>query len=182
MTRFDSNGPSTPDFIERSGADDRGVSPVIGVVLMVAVTVILASVIGSLVLDFGQAAGQRAPSASLSVTADAGTNNVTIAHVGGGGLADDRTRIVVTNETGGGKVTFEPGTTDEVFSVGDEVVVNTTAPGGAATIGSSGDVFAHRDAAGSAFIDGGIKRGMRYSVQVIDTDTQRVIYETTLTA
>ncbi|WP_135823070.1 type IV pilin [Halostella litorea] len=34
--------------------DDRAVSPVIGVILMVAITVILAAVIGAFVLDLGQ--------------------------------------------------------------------------------------------------------------------------------
>jgi archaeal flagellin N-terminal-like domain len=33
--------------------DDRGVSPVIGVILMVAITVILAAVIAAFVLDLG---------------------------------------------------------------------------------------------------------------------------------
>ena len=43
---------------------DRGVSPVIGVILMVAVTVVLAAVIGASVLDVGNDVGES-PSASL---------------------------------------------------------------------------------------------------------------------
>ena len=45
--------------------DERGVSPVIGVILMVAITVILAAVIASFVLGFGN---------SVSTNANAGTN------------------------------------------------------------------------------------------------------------
>jgi flagellin-like protein len=44
---------SKDDIIERIDAD-RGVSPVIGVILMVAITVILAAVIGAFVMGMGQ--------------------------------------------------------------------------------------------------------------------------------
>ena len=180
--------PPTPmtslDSPHRPFAPDRGVSPVIGVILMVAVTVVLAAVVGTFVLDLGQVAGGDAPSASLRVTADAPANNLTITHAGGDGLLDGRTRIAVTNETGGAEVTFEPGPTDEVFSVGDRVVVNVTSPGGGgpATIGPSGDAFASRTATDGGYFDGGLRRGMRYTVQVVDTRSQRVIFETTVTA
>ena len=40
--------------LERLFEDDKAVSPVIGVILMVAITVILAAVIGTFVLDLGQ--------------------------------------------------------------------------------------------------------------------------------
>jgi len=40
--------------------DDRGVSPVIGVILMVAITVILAAVIGTFVLGLGDSLEQAA--------------------------------------------------------------------------------------------------------------------------
>lgn len=46
--------------------DDRGVSPVIGVILMVAITVILAAVIGSFVLGIGGDV-EEAPQASLTI-------------------------------------------------------------------------------------------------------------------
>ena len=174
---------TSPDSLERQSAPDRGVSPVIGVILMVAVTVVLAAVLGTFVLDLGQSTGQGTPSASLRVTANAPTNNLTITHAGGDGLPDERTRVTVTNETDGSELTFEPDDTNEVFSVGDEVVVNTTAPGGGpATIGSSSDVFAERTAAGDESFDGGLRREMRYAVRVVDTRSQRVIFETTVTA
>jgi len=171
------------DSPHRPFAPDRGVSPVIGVILMVAVTVVLAAVVGTFVLDLGQAAGGDTPSASLRVTVDAPENNLTITHSGGDGLLDGRTRIAVTNETDGAEVAFEPGPTDDVFSVGERVVVNVTAPGGGpATLGGSGDAFASRTAADAGGFDGGLRRGMRYTVQVVDTRSQRVIFETTVTA
>ncbi len=46
--------------------DDDAVSPVIGVILMVAITVILAAVIGTFVLGLGDQVGDTAPQASFS--------------------------------------------------------------------------------------------------------------------
>jgi flagellin-like protein len=48
-------------------SEDRAVSPVIGVILMVAITVILATVIGTLVLDIGNQTGDTVPSVSASI-------------------------------------------------------------------------------------------------------------------
>jgi flagellin-like protein len=60
--------------------DDSAVSPVIGVILMVAITVILAAVIGTFVLNLGQGIGQTAPQASFGFDYDTGTNETTITH------------------------------------------------------------------------------------------------------
>jgi len=61
--------------------DDRGVSPVIGVILMVAITVILAAVIGTFVLGLGDSLEQT-PQAQLDAELD-GSNNIQINHNGG---------------------------------------------------------------------------------------------------
>ncbi|MCG1004894.1 MULTISPECIES: type IV pilin [Halobacterium] len=51
--------------------DDRGVSPVIGVILMVAITVILAAVIASFVLGFGDSVSENVQAgADISQTND----------------------------------------------------------------------------------------------------------------
>ena len=57
--------------------DERAVSPVIGVILMVAITVILAAVIAAFVLDMGQ--GQESPvNAAVDVDVDDSTENATV--------------------------------------------------------------------------------------------------------
>ncbi len=48
-----------------SGDDDRGVSPVIGVILMVAITVILAAVIATFVLGLGEQVSQTSPQVNV---------------------------------------------------------------------------------------------------------------------
>jgi len=56
--------------------DDDAVSPVIGVILMVAITVILAAVIATFVLGLGESVSQTAPQANFATdyTADSSGN------------------------------------------------------------------------------------------------------------
>jgi flagellin-like protein len=80
--------------------EDRAVSPVIGVILMVAITVILAAVIGTFVLGLGQNV-QSTPQASFSFDFDENNNYVIVAHEGGDQLTDDNTGAVrVTSDSG----------------------------------------------------------------------------------
>ncbi|MDQ2053187.1 type IV pilin N-terminal domain-containing protein [Halobellus sp. H-GB7] len=76
-------------------ADDDAVSPVIGVILMVAITVILAAVIGSFVLNLGQGVQQTAPQASFGFDYNTSANgNVTITHETGDSI--DAARLNTT--------------------------------------------------------------------------------------
>jgi len=72
----------------QSNADDRAVSPVIGVILMVAITVILAAVIGTFVLGLGDQLGDSAPQASFTVeSSNSTTFNIT--KTGGQAISTD---------------------------------------------------------------------------------------------
>jgi flagellin-like protein len=66
--------------------DDRAVSPVVGVALLIAITVILAAVIGGVVLGLGTT-GADAPQAQLEVD----TTNDQIEHKGGDPLPANET-------------------------------------------------------------------------------------------
>jgi len=59
--------------------DERAVSPVIGVILMVAITVILAAVIGAFVIGIGDDQEVQ-PTASFNFDFDTDTNEVTVSH------------------------------------------------------------------------------------------------------
>src|SRR6056297_1436136 len=61
----DSPSVTTMKATTNTATDERGVSPVIGVILMVAITVILAAVIGSFVLGIGGEV-QESPQVSLA--------------------------------------------------------------------------------------------------------------------
>lgn len=69
--------------------DERAVSPVVGVALLIAMTVILAAVIGSVVLGLGSGAN-NAPQASFSFE-QANTSAVNVTHDGGDTLGEDVT-------------------------------------------------------------------------------------------
>ena len=77
--------------------DNRAVSPVIGVILMVAVTVILAAVIGAFVLDLGDDASSTVPQAQFSYDFDDNTN-VSIIHTSGDDIDKDTIRVTVAGD------------------------------------------------------------------------------------
>lgn len=88
--------------------EERAVSPVIGVILMVAITVILAAVIAAFVLDMGDLDGS-APSAQYEWSTDDGTNadatNVTLSHESGDNI--DASNLKVTVESGTDSTTVD---------------------------------------------------------------------------
>jgi len=98
--------------------DDRAVSPVIGVILMVAITVILAAVIGGFVLGLGGDL-QSAPQAQISISA-AGNGAVDISHDGGDAMTS---ADLIVSDDGGASVNFETAHSDE-FAVGETVTVS----------------------------------------------------------
>jgi len=101
--------------------DDRGVSPVIGVILMVAITVILAAVIGTFVLGLGDSL-EQAPQAQLNAEADSG-GNLSISHNGGDPIAAGDIRVTVENESDDfTNSTFS--ISDGEFSVGDSFEID----------------------------------------------------------
>jgi flagellin-like protein len=74
--------------------NERGVSPVIGVILMVAITVILAAVIGAFVLGLGDQVSTNAPQATIGFSFDSDTN-VTLTHEGGDNIEKSEIEISV---------------------------------------------------------------------------------------
>jgi flagellin-like protein len=103
--------------------DDRAVSPVIGVILMVAITVILAAVIGTFVLGLGDQVSENAPQASFSFDFDVSNDYVNITHEGGDTL--DNSTISVSGDDGGltsSGVTGHPGDWDDgTIEAGDRI-------------------------------------------------------------
>ena len=83
--------------------DDSAVSPVIGVILMVAITVILAAVIGSFVLNLGGSLNDTAPQASFGF--DYGNDtSVNVTHQSGDTIDVERLSV---NASGGVSVSVD---------------------------------------------------------------------------
>lgn len=85
-------------------SSDRAVSPVIGVILMVAITVILAAVIGAFVLGLGDQVQETAPNANFDADwefDDGDPVEVTITHSSGETLDPDEITVFVDGDDTG---------------------------------------------------------------------------------
>lgn len=126
------------------GKNEDAVSPVIGVILMVAITVILAAVIAAFVFGMGPPA--KVPQASIrgsSVNLIAGATTVTLEHQGGDNIQYYNTKIIVEQPDPAVPTTINRlvfatagATTDSPnkFVTGDKMVIDTSA--GSITVNS----------------------------------------------
>ncbi|UPM43751.1 type IV pilin [Halocatena salina] len=96
---------------------ERGVSPVIGVIVMVAITVILAAVIGAFVFGLG-GEQEQPPQARLDFAVDG--EQVTVRHGSGDSLAI-RSIDIVVDGTSVGSGALEPGGSDAVYTAGETI-------------------------------------------------------------
>ena len=78
--------------------EDRAVSPVIGVILMVAITVILAAVIGTFVLGLGDSVQQTAPNAQFNWDNPDDTT-LDLTHEGGQSIEPERLEVKNSDST-----------------------------------------------------------------------------------
>lgn len=106
--------------------DERAVSPVVGVALLIAIAVILAAVIGGVVLGLGTS-GVEAPQAQLEASI-VGTDEVQINHNGGQPLPADQVTVLYNDgsDTYTLSSDFEAGTSRQFFdgSNGNDAAVS----------------------------------------------------------
>jgi flagellin-like protein len=100
----------------------RAVSPVIGVILMVAITVILAAVIGTFVLGLGENV-ESAPQASFDFQTNSNTSAVIIEHRGGDAIANGSVAYTVNGTEA------DPAVQNGTFSAGETVVLENNGSG-----------------------------------------------------
>jgi len=119
--------------------DDRAVSPVIGVILMVAITVILAAVIGTFVLGLGDQVDDSAPQVTMSFDYDTTNTDVNVTHEGGETLEGSTISLIgsesstinesVTGDfSAGGQIWTEQG-----YAAGETLRIVWTNPNGGGT-------------------------------------------------
>ncbi|GGL45952.1 hypothetical protein GCM10009039_00360 [Halocalculus aciditolerans] len=94
-----------PDSADRLGSESRGVSNVIGIVMLVGITVLLGAVVGSAALHLGGDVGPTQPNAQLAVEdaselvgESAGANVLEITHEGGDDLETTGLRLVIRQD------------------------------------------------------------------------------------
>ena len=122
--------------------EEDAVSPVIGVILMVAITVILAAVIGTFVLGLGDQVQNNAPQASFSFDYQSSGPTVIATHDGGATFNAQNTGSLVLNVGGSQEADFGVSATTSVsagdsvsagYSSGQDVRVVWTSPAGDST-------------------------------------------------
>uniref|UniRef100_UPI003743796B type IV pilin n=1 Tax=Halorubrum aquaticum TaxID=387340 RepID=UPI003743796B len=134
----------------------------IGVILMVAITVILAAVIGTFVLGLGDSLGDNQPSAQLTSDVDETNQGITIEHGGGDPIPGGEMEVIFTDVTNDESVTV--GEVSSGFSVGESVS------------GQNASI-----AAGDApTVD--VASGENYRVRVIHVPSESIILEETFQA
>ncbi|WP_135851292.1 type IV pilin [Halorussus salinus] len=116
-------------------SDEDAVSPVIGVILMVAITVILAAVIGTFVLGLGDRVSQASPSATFTFDYSENGGNITVdvVHDGGDAVTADQVNVSVggQNVYGNGKLVDNSGSVNSSFpssdiTAGDTLTINSS--------------------------------------------------------
>jgi len=131
--------------------DDDAVSPVIGVILMVAITVILAAVIATFVLGLGDSLSNTAPQATFSFEYDQGDDSV-----GGGDYSGS------SNSAGDGLLTVTHDGGDQIEAGNLEISGSSQTDGPLTNAGFSASSE--------------ITAGTQVQLRVDDGDTIRVVY------
>jgi len=105
--------------------NEDAVSPVIGVILMVAITVILAAVIAAFVFNLG-GSQEKAPTASIvAANNPEGSASMKITHKGGDLLKAGDYKLSVVNASDGSSPAYvSSNTTSGDFSVGSQMSIN----------------------------------------------------------
>lgn len=134
-------------LMSRSNSSERAVSPVIGVILMVAITVVLAAVIGVFVLGLGDEIGSTSPSVMLDFE-PVDNETIELVHSGGDTLDLDSGdySVLVEGSTDDG-ATFVAST----LSAGESTDVNLDS---GADAGADAEVQIRHDPSGSIIASG----------------------------
>ena len=163
--------------------EKRGVSPVIGVILMVAITVILAAVIGTFVLGLGDNL-QQAPQAQINaedasdgspVTGGSSADVLDIKHRGGDSLNTQDIEIRV--ETPGGN-------SDALLDNADvTATVNVDGGNGTADIDSDPGTISVGDTVTVTVTDGGSGTDFagEWEVTIVHTPSESILFDQTVT-
>ncbi|MFV9631786.1 MAG: type IV pilin [Methanosarcinales archaeon] len=109
--------------IGKLNKNEEGVSPVIGVILMVAITVILAAVIAAFVFGMGGSLNEAPPTVSITAQNNAanGTLDLKVTHNGGELLKGSEWKISVVDE--GYAPIYVTSTATDDFQVGGQIIM-----------------------------------------------------------
>ena len=94
-----------PTRFRPPGTDTRAISPVIGVILMISLAVLVASMIGGFVLGMGDNLQAPAPDAGFTFNYNANEDTISVTHDGGQPFTADNTQSLMIRQTGSATAT-----------------------------------------------------------------------------
>ena len=150
--------------------DEEAVSPVIGVILMVAITVILAAVIAAFVFGMGGNLNEAPPTVSITATSNAATSDVDIIieHSGGDPLKGSEWKLSVVAAGNVPAYAFSLAADD--FTVGNQLLITTGETTDDTDSGFNNATFA---GAGTAF-----ELGDKYDVKMVHLPSNSMVLDT----
>jgi FlaG/FlaF family flagellin (archaellin) len=122
-----------PTRFRPPATDDRAISPVIGVILMISLAVLVASMIGGFVLGMGDNLQAQAPDAGFTFDYNANDGTISITHDGGQPFTADNTQSLMVRQTGSATATevWVDGTTGAFpVTAGDQITPSFTLASG----------------------------------------------------
>ena len=152
--------------------DNEAVSPVIGVILMVAITVILAAVIASFV--FGMGGDLNRPPPGVSLSAKSLHDDIIVSHDGGELLKGAEWKISVVPE--GAPPLYLTSTAGDDFDVGQQILFTEYVISASDAYNFSGTTNNWAYSTGTAFTP-----GSRYDVVVIHMPSNSKLLDMTIT-
>jgi flagellin-like protein len=159
------------------GKNEEAVSPVIGVILMVAITVILAAVIAAFVFNLG-GSQEKAPTASIvAANNPEGGADMKITHKGGDMLKAGDYKLSVVNASDGSAPAYvSTNSTSGDFSVGSQMSISTT------TITCTTDCALTNTGinatSGLSGIGGAMVSGTKYDVKLVHIPSNAMLIDT----
>lgn len=156
----------------------KAASTLVGSFFMVALTLVLIITTGVVILDTDIAALKPAPGTVLSVDTDTDANNLTIEHKRGEALDSAHTRIVVDGN--GSETTFEPTSVSTTLTAGEQATIDLDDVNGNNRIDWTTDRSGWEYNQSGGF--DGFEGGEEITVRIYDTESQKVVFRTTVTA
>jgi len=133
MVGFQNHAGAWGDIMKigRQFAEEKGVSPVIGVILVVAITVVLAAVVGTFALGLGESQDTAPQSSWKTDYTDGSPDTLELSHESGDAMESDRLFVVVSGaSSGNGKTSVDTLVTESEVSSGSTIVIDDTNFGG----------------------------------------------------
>jgi flagellin-like protein len=152
--------------------DEDAVSPVIGVILMVAITVILAAVIATSVFNMSDNLGESPPTVSITAKNNAAdsTLDIIIDHNGGDPLKGSEWKISVAKE--GTNPKYVTSTASDDFEVGGRIIMegDETIAGNSYNFTGAGTSWTYTDSAGDNLVE-----NTKYNIKMVHIPSNAIV-------